>query len=220
MGLFHRFKKENKRPEKQLTQTKLNNVSMSIEQYETEDGKSCYLLDCYDPNAYMKQLYDVTRLIIEQTPETLPSGNKVYCAQVSWYGRSDYDSLDGTSQYGRKYDLENIRLQVDLEKLMYDSEYQSAVMTRLLSAKRVERYLKQGLEENPKYKCGNYVGYIDMNLNGEYAKFFDTEIGREVHNLPEQVELRRRYIEQLENDKAARNNQRRAEIERLNREME
>ncbi len=221
MGLFNRFKKENKKtPAEELTQTDFSNISMQIEQYENEDGKPCYLLDYYDPNSYMKQLYDITRLIIEQTPETLPSGNQVYCAQVSWYGISDCEYLDGNEKYGRKYDMKNIRLQVDLEKLMYDVKYQSAVMKELLSSKRVERYLKQGLEENPQYQCGNYVGYIDRKQSGEYGKFFDATVGREVHNLPEQKVLRRRYREQLEKDKVARNNKRRAEIERLNREME
>ena len=221
MGLFDKFKKKKEEPTPMQSQEEKDNMAIPVRQYMDKNEKKYCQLDYYSLSPEIKrQMYDSTRLIVDQNPEFLPSGHKVYNAKVSWYGIYDCEYIVDGEDIGRKSDMENIRLELDMDKFMNDREYQDVLMTKLLSKNRVMRYKEQGLQDNPEHQCGNYIGYVDRNENGNYIKKFDLGIGEEVHALPEQVNRRQRYKEKLEKDKQARNAERERKIKELQDAME
>ncbi len=221
MGLFDKFKKKKEEPTPIQSQEEKDNMAIPVMQYIGKDAKTYCQLDYYSLSPEIRrQMYDTTRLIVDQNPEFLPSGHKVYNAKVSWYGIDDCEYIVDGEDIGRKSDMESIRIGLDMEKFMNDREYQDVLMTELLSKNRVMRYKEQGLQDNSEHQCGNYIGYVDRNENGKYIKKFNLGIGEEVHALPEQVNRRQRYREKLEADKQARNAERERRIRKLQEEME
>lgn len=185
----------------------------------TNDGR--LQIDFYDMQADFKQFYDTTRLIVSD--ETLNLANQEVCnCMVSWYGRDDCQMLDETTgkfEIQSAKDYKDILAQIDINLLKSDSNYCNKVMKSLLNKKRVENYLEAGLEENPEHLCGNYVGGIRKNERG-YEKFFSTEVGKASHRSDLMVNKRHKHKEELEAKMQRAIYDKKAQIEKLNKEID
>lgn len=117
-----------------------------------------------------------------------------------WTWKLDKEILDQINDIH----AHNILVQFDIQKLLTDQKYYRYFMEELLDETRVMKYLQAGLEEEPKQKCGDYIGYIDYNEKGKLDKYFDVELGKQCHNLKASERTKRRELE----------------IERLKRERE
>ena len=110
-------------------------------------------------------------------------------------------------------------LELDLELLENDINYCNMVMKKLLDKERVEKYLENGLEETPKQPCGKYVGGVKKTENG-YTKFFSTTVGQASHNSELMVNRRKEHREMLERKKQKDIENKRAQIAKLQREID
>ena len=221
MGLFDIFKKKEK-PKEQKVQAKESLIEAHLK--KGKDGLDYLECEYWDKNADLKKFYDTTKLIICTMPETLPSGRTVYNARVAHYAINDPIHLDNEgNDIGRRNQFTRIRLGMDFVKLLNDQEYQKELMNRLLDKKRIQRYINAGLQDHPSEQpsCGNYVGYIDINPEtGKYGKMFNTVVGEEVHNLPEQVKAREEYKELQEKAKEKRISELEAKRAELNKQID
>ncbi len=141
--------------------------------------------------------YDSTRLIIEPYEKVIKN-QTIYKCKISWFNSDDSVKFpkdkNGRSKYDEK-NSSNIMVQFDLEKLITDKKYYKFFMENLLKKDRVLKYLEYGMQEEPKIKCGDYVGYIDYNKEGKLKRYFDEEIGEACHNLPSKKRERKHKIE-------------------------
>lgn len=153
-----------------------------------KEGKT--QVDYTDTQSKHAHLYDTTRIIIDYV-----QGNLAKC-RVSWYGRDDAVMLDGIgNEISRATDYSKIITKIDFELLQRDPNYVQSLMCKLLDRNRVDKYLERGLQDNPDNPCGNYIGSIEKREDG-YIKFFDSNIGLQIHNSPEMRNKRQDYKEQ------------------------
>lgn len=181
----------------------------------TQNG--LWQLDYYDGNADFKDFYDTTRLVINPNP-VLVCNQWVYNCMVSWYGQSDcslFNQSTGEYESIRATEYNNISAQIDLNLLQTDKNYYDCLMKGLLNKKRVEKYLNNGLEENPDLPCGEYVGGIARTSQGYYKRAFSPDIGNECHNSPLMVNKRQHHREMLEASRQKAIQAKRDEISRL-----
>lgn len=227
MGLFKNIKEklqgqERKKEEsiQMQNQEEKDNEAIPVKSYIGKDGKFYLQLDYYslDPEV-RKQIYDTTRLIVDMNPESLQSANNVYNAKVSWYGMYDCEYIVDGKETGRKADMKSIRLRLDIQKFMNDRDYQNALVTQLLSRRRVTGYKEQELLENPEHQCGNYIGHIVMDKDGNYFKRVEETIGKEIYDLPEEVNIRQRYKEAQEVARQRRIAEKEEQIKKLQDEI-
>ena len=153
MGLFDRFKKSKKEDTQVSTEQQL---PFEVEFNTTTDGK--LQVDFYDKQADFKQFYDTTRLIVN--PVSINMGeNQVLNGAVSWYGHDDaiyIDNYGNEMKVGRRNEYRGVLTQIDLNLLQTDANYCYMVMKNLLNKERVEKYLSQGLEDNPQMPWWSY----------------------------------------------------------------
>ena len=211
MGLFNKFKKE-KNENIQEKQTLPCQLASSI----TADGK--LQLDFYDARADFKQFYDTTRLILNKQVQV---NNTILTeAFISYYSDNDAVVLNNDGQeFGRRVQYKKILMDVDTNLLQRDNNYCDYVMKALLNEKRVNEYLERGLQENSEQPCGNYVGGVRTTDNG-YKKVFDPVVGKMVHESLEMKQKREKNRARQEQIKQEGIDRRKAEIERLQQEIE
>lgn len=185
----------------------------------TQDGR--LQVEFYDNQPDFKQFYGVTRLIINQVPLNM-GGESVYNCIVSWYGISDchiFNRATGRMDSPRASEYKGVLAQIDLDLLQNDPQYCETVMKGLLNKKRVERYLEQGLQENPGQPCGKYIGGVAKKETG-YNKFFKRAIGVASHYSPHMINKRQKYREKLEAGREAKIASKQAEIARIQAEID
>lgn len=212
MGFFDKFKKKEEIEEQQEEK-----LPYDIKYSVTQDGR--LQVDFRELQANFRQFYDTTRLIVGGNT-SIVNGKQIESALISWYGSSDAVMLDGSGrECGRRVDYEQISLGVNIEQLQRDPNYCISVMKGLLNKERVDRYMEAGLQEKPAMECGNYVGEIGVK-DGRYTKIFQQDIGQAVHNSNYMKSKRYERTMRLEETKQRNIEQKRAEIDRLNQEIE
>jgi len=217
MGLFNKLflKKEsieNNKP--QIAEQPPFDIEYEI----ISDGR--LKVEFYDRNPEFKNFYDTTRLIINTTPLNLEN-HRIYNCSVSWYGENDavmFNRENGREE-GRRADYRGVLAELDLSLLQNDPDYCNVLMKDLLDKKRVEKYLEEGLQENPQNPCGKYIGGVKQTENG-YRKFFSSVVGRASHNSELMVERRRALRERQERARQEAIKNKEAQIQKLQREIE
>ena len=228
MGLFDKFLHKNTEA-KENTNSVTRPVSIpplpvlnQVQQIKNKNGRLYYQLEYYDRTAPYKQMYDTTRIIVDAVP-TMIAGHPTYSAKVSWYGQNDAVYLD--PQYGdtgRRNQFTDVKLGLDVNKFFSDPQYQDVLMRQLLEKKRVERYIGEGLKDNPAQPCGNYIGYVGYSIqsnSNEYKTLFSGSVGHEVHSneMLTKREKHKQYQEEQRQEMIAR---KQAEIDRLQKEID
>ena len=178
-------------------------------------------VEFHDTTANFKQIYDITRLLINKRP-LIMSGKEVYNCLVSWYGSEDcqiFNEKSGSFESPRSIEYRNILAQIDLNLLQNDPDYCKIVMQNLLNIERVEKYLDMGLEETPERPCGKYIGGV-MKFGNQYKKFFSEAIGKASHNSETMITKRKRHIERIEYAKKMAIEKKKAEIAKLQTEID
>lgn len=216
MGIFsNMFKSKDKQTSEPIRPTPVNQTNQNMATFLRDDSGNI-IVEYYDPVTTAREFYDTTKLVIAPNPVEI-DGEKVYSAEVAWYGENDCFMLDENGEnMGRRSDFKSIKLEIDTDKLYSDPMYQKVLMTQLLSRNRVNRYLQIGMEENPEHPCGNYVGRVSEN----YGKQFNPRIGKAVHNSPEMVEKRRIEAERKEEARQAQIAKKQEEMKRLQEEID
>ena len=170
-------------------------------------------VDFWDKKAKFQQFYDTTRLIVHRKPLNV-QGIRVYECDVSWYGHFDCHMTNPTTgefESPRAQNYVDILTDIDLELLQKDTEYCNMVMRGLLEQKRVEKYIKTGLQEITAQPCGKYIGGV-INSAGVYRETFSTVVGYASHNSKEMIIKRKENkINEIE--------YRRSQIEKPRREI-
>lgn len=187
------------------------------------DLESGITFDYYLSEPSFKRFYDTVCL---QIPDTQPIfdifGTKVYNALVSWYGSNDAVPINipGLHHSLRRRDTKSIQLGLDFSKLS-DSKYLKTLFNLLLDQNRVEQYLNNGLQENPKVPCGNYIGQLCyIPEEGIYKKQFDMHIGEISHKSTPQVERRKQHQLKLEERKLNSIKEKQDQIAKLQQEID
>lgn len=222
MGLFDRFKKKDtqKVEEATIRTSSPNQAPFDIEYGQSSDGR--YLqVEFHDNRADFKKFYDITRLIVDRQPLDI-AGHPVHNCAVSWYGSEDCQMFDeklGAFESQRAHEYRGVLAEIDLNLLQSDPNYCSMVMKSLLDKQRVERYLETGLQEEPKMPCGKYIGGVRQTENG-YGKFFSTVVGRVSHLSDLMVNRRKEHRAALEARKLQAIEAKKAQIEKLQSELQ
>lgn len=221
MGFFDRFKKN----DKQNIENAVNNRQLVAQlpfdvEYSTLSNGNLQVV-FYGKDLDFKKFYDTTRLIVGKQPLNI-EGHQVYNCAVSWYGRSDcqmFDEKTGKFDSLRAQEYRGVLAEIDLELLQSDPNYCKILMEGLLDKQRVERYLESGLKETPEQPCGKYIGGIRQTEKG-YGKFFSTIVGRASHNSELMVNRRQEHREMLERQKQKAIADKKAQIEKLQNELD
>ena len=214
MGLLDIFKKKEKNNneiiENKAEQPKQDDYKISL---MLENGS--LKVEFYERQPKFGQFYDTTRLIIDRMNE-----QDLADCRVSWYGEDDSIVLDKHgNDLGRREAYKNILTHIDIELLQKDKNYTKALMKDLLNQSRVLQYLQEGLKDNPERPCGKYVGSI-QNIDGQYRKIFDPNLGQMSHNSPEMVDKRQKYQEMMQESRNRKIERKRNEINRINGEID
>lgn len=175
----------NNRPVKEespyeVSYTADENGNLQIEFYNKEKGNDDY--------------YDTTRLVASGKPLNI-EGHKIHNCAVSWYENDERQIINkktGKLDYINAQQYKGVLAEIDLDLLLVDKDYCNKVMRDLLNKKRVEKYLTDGLEEEPDIPCGKYVGGI-MKTEKGYKKFFSKEVGIASHNSISMKKSREEY---------------------------
>lgn len=166
-----------------------------------------------------------TILFIDTNPIII-DGEKVFRCNVNYYNIFE-DTLmlrtDGTIDFEEMHkrganNTYDILVQIDINRLFKDEKYYNFFMEELLKENRVIKYLEAGLQEKPARKCGNYIGYIEYDKQGNLNKYFDIELGKKCHNLKENIEKRRIYKDSIKNIYKSGITELEQQIERLKKE--
>lgn len=212
MGLLDMLKK--KSPEMK-NETQKPRKEYEIEYSTTKDGR--LQIDFCDNRAKVGQLYDSTRLVVGNKPVMLADQEVQNCL-VSWYNQDDtVFAGEGESLNAKSY--KGVLAQINPELLKTDEQYCMAVMKNLLEINRVNKYLEDGLKENPQIPCGKYIGGITRTDEG-YRKFFSMLVGQASHNSELMVNRRREFRESIEAKKQAEIAKRKAQIQKLQSEID
>ena len=201
MGFFDKFKKTELSTANQENKKEMQN-EVDVPVTITEDGK--IQVELYENEPKPGQFYNVTRLILDGKTKTI-EGQKVCQGLVSWYGENDgviEDKKTGKLIRPREVAYKKILFQIDEKNFLNDPQYRYDVMKSLLNQSRVNRYLNEGLRDDSRKPCGNYIGGIYPG-DGMY-KFFSPDIGKAVHNSDEMKALRARYKEEAAKVNAGR----------------
>ena len=229
MGLFSRKNKEDKRKDTTLS-SQMNTQSNSVSEYDPQVNYTTrgLELDYIEQEPKFGQFYDTTKLIVEGRNINFPDSN-VYDCCVSWYGQDDcqlFDKKSGKFVSPRSENFESVLVQLDLHLLETDPIYKKRIITLLLNEARVKRYLDAGMmapDEIAKAQadgndsialCGRYIGGM-AGKGKNYQKFFDPEIGKKAHNLPDMIEKRQKSREMKEIAKQKKIAELRAQIDDL-----
>lgn len=160
---MYTFNKKNNYPNYTQPETELE-----LNEFYYYNNKPAYLFDFTDNNymhRYPERNYSKTRLIVEKQPKNL-EGYQVYTAHVSWYRGDDNENLQTGFSYARDTATE-ITIELDIDALKNNREYQRVLFTELLYQKRVDEHIQAGLENRningKNYTCGNYVGNVHLN---------------------------------------------------------
>ena len=223
MGFFSRFMNKGKKDiaqEHHYPNTDINRPPYEVSSEYTPEG---YLqVEVRENYPKDDQFYDITRLIIQGSPVIMTSDRiPVLNCLVSHYGSSDCILIgsDGR-EYGRRSDYRHVLAEFDVNLLLKDKTYAYSVLVGLLNKSRVDRYLNDGMKDNPKHPCGIYVGGINPSTR---VKYFDPNVGRESHYSPKMQDKRARAkeaaIERMK-DEYQRNQMRIAELQERNKQLE
>ena len=124
---------------------------------------------------------------------------------------------------GRRNQFTDVKLGLDVNKFFSDPQYQDVLMRQLLEKKRVERYIGEGLKDNPAQPCGNYIGYVGYSIqsnSNEYKKIFSGSVGHEVHYSNEMLTKREKHKQYQEEQRQEMIARKQAEIDRLQKEID
>lgn len=174
-----------------------------------QTSKGYLQIEFYDNNPDFWQFYDITKLIVDRQPLNI-KGRQVYNCAVSWYRR------DACIMFDEK--LTEVLAEIVLELLQSDPNYCYSIMKNLLNKQRVEIYLERGLQETPFISCGKYIGGIKSPEKG-YNKFFCIDVGLASHNSELMINRRQEHRQMLEAQEQRNIAYKKAEIERLQREI-
>ena len=212
MGLLDMFKKKSPEMERK---TQKPQKEYEIEYSTTTDGR--LQIDFYDNKIKVGQLYDSTRLVVGNRPVVL-ANQEVQNWLVSWYNRDDAVFVgEGESLSAKAY--KGILAQIDPALLEVDEKYCVTVMRNLLEQNRINKYLEEGLKENPERPCGKYIGGVKETEEG-YKKIFSMIVGQASHNSELMVNRRRELRESIEAKKQAEIAKRKAQIQKLQSEID
>ena len=194
MGLFDRFLNKGKKQTSQAPQShQPKSPATRGEPYEVthEYTPEGYLkVELYENYPKKGRFYDVTRLIIKG-PVYMPTSQiTVLNCLVSHYGSEDVVLFGSYS--GRRDDYSHILAEFNTDLLLTDKTYAYSVLVGLMNEARVERYLKDGMEESPKHPCGIYIGGINPSTR---VKYFNPAVGMESHDSPEMKDKRKKARE-------------------------
>lgn len=218
MGLLDIFKKKEQINEQIETVTQEQTLPYDINLKVNEEGK--LQVDFHDKRPDFKEFYDTTRLIIDSQRTDMGSIPLKEC-RVSWYGESDMIMIDRETgeEISRRTDYKDILTDIDIGLLQTDYNYCVSVMKNLVNQKRVEKYLNDGLKENPEVPCGKYIGGIRNNQN-KYEKYFDQIAGQKSHNSNEMIDKRNKYRELQEIRRQQQIKMKREEMAKLQSEID
>lgn len=220
MGFFDKFKKHSKENVSTLANSQqITQLPFDVKYNQFSNGN--LQIEFYDKDSDFKKFYDTTRLIIDRQPLNI-EGHQVYNCAVSWYGQNDCQMLnERTGEFDslNAQDYRGVLLEIDLELLQTDPNYCNIVMNGLLDKQRVERYLESGLQETPEQPCGKYIGGVIQTDIG-YGKFFSTVVGMASHNSDLMINRRQEYREMIEAQKQKAIADKRAEIRKLQSELD
>ena len=227
MGLFDIFKKvkqkenkeQNEQNEQIYKQEQQNEPQLPFEVFFSSNPNGTMQVDFYDKHPSAKQFYDTTRLVVDPRPMIM-GNSEVLNAAVSWYGKNDAIVLDNSgNESGRRTIYRGILTQIDLNLLQTDANYCQIVMKDLLSQERVEKYLNQGMEENPEKPCGKYIGGVEK-LQNVNVKFFDIAVGRESHYSDIMIRRRQEKAQRQEIERQKQINSKQEQIRKLQEEID
>lgn len=203
MGLFDFLKKGKKQEQIQPAMPRqMQERQDRIETYLTEEGRKVF--EFFDSKARPGQMYDSTRVVIDQAPKVI-EGDMVYDCFVSWFGEGDTVFFE--EGRGRQDQYEHVIAGINPGLMETDPEYLKFVMQGLFGKARVERYLETALmseeeiQETQKeeiartghdhtWACGRYIGKVERNAKGELVKKFNAEVGSIMHNTAEMKSAR------------------------------
>lgn len=185
MGIFDFLKKKPTSPQSHVVPEYIKQFEIPFELAYLSDGlQMIYHNEEYNPN----QLYDTTKLILYTlrpifVNDTDGVSHTLFHGKVSYYNGTDAARLheDGSCLIESSVDYRDIVIEgFDLEKLKTDFQYAHAFFTQFLDENRVEKYIQYGLQDDPEYPCGIYIGGISPK-NGKY---FSRDIGYYCHHSP------------------------------------
>ncbi len=177
LDLFKRNKNNIKVNENTKLNEEYNNQRQDIQIIMPVDGGKKIEIEYYDPDIKYGQFYDTTRIIIDKAGKTLGTSTVRECL-ISWYNEDDTIYSD----YNSREDYEKILVSLDVDKMVSDERYCSFAMRQLLNRKRVVEYLQRGKSsEKQEIPCGNYVGGVKEDTEGNLKKVFDVNAGKESH---------------------------------------
>lgn len=175
-----------------------NQFPYSISYSTTKDGKLQVDFIDYSKKPF-DQFYDTTRLIVDaNNPLINRDYTALYDCAVSHYGQDDAVYLDGNKEFGRKNQYKDVQAEFNLALLQTDPTYCAFVMKALLNEKRLDKYLNDGLKNNPKIPCGNYVGAVLWTEQG-YKKFFREDDGISSHFSEKMISKRLELMKRRQN---------------------
>lgn len=217
MGLLDMLKKKEKPQETEQIMHQKQELPYDIDFKVNEEGK--LQIDFFDKRAEFRQFYDTTRLIIDNEITNMGETPIKQC-RVSWYEKDGAIMFDRNGKdISRRAQYKDILADIDIRLLQTDSNYCTAVMKNLLNRTRVEKYMQDGLKEQPDVMCGNYVGGIKL-IENQYKKYFDIQVGKASHNSLEMMNRRKRYRESQEIAKQQQIRERQEKIQKLQSEID
>lgn len=215
MGLFDIFRKKEAKEETKNKKDK----DYDVKYLETDEGR--LQVDFYDKARKLGQLYDTTRLVIDNKSINL-ADQEVQNCMVSWYNQDDivFFNTNKQNESRNAKDYTGVLAQIDSELLKNDEEYCKAVMMGLLNKARVTRYIQEGLNDDiPERPCGNYIGGIQKTEKG-YTKIFSLSVGKAAHNSDQMVKRRKEHRAKVEQRKQKAIAEKKALIQQLQNEID
>lgn len=224
MGILNKFKKP---PVEQTPKSNdIIEVAPNIIIRKTTDERVQIVY--YNNIAQEGKQYDTTLLTLSQNAYNL-GGERVYDAVVAWCGKDDCIRDPETAEiYGTRNDYQNIYVGIDDVQNLRDPNYCTLLMNNLLAKDRVEKYVENGLKDNP-YEiyqhnraigpCGRYVGGVRVN-NGICEKHFSPIAGRFAHELPEMLEKRAQIKMRAEQERQEKIRYKKEMIKKLEQEID
>ena len=189
MGLFDFLKKKNNEDYKEFNSA---DEHYSISVCRLEDGVIKVNFITNKAEEIFRQQYDSMELLIMGDSSAIEDKSVKDC-KVSWYGMDDAIEIDEHGrELSRRTRYKHVLAEIDTDLIETDNEYGIMVMNGLLRKNRVERYLRDGLNENPETPCGEYVGGV-RRIGNEYKKVFDIKVGEKAHNLDTMKEKREKW---------------------------
>lgn len=160
------------------------------------------------------KLHDQMELRVYLSKSEIVRNQRLYNCKIRYKNSHDMEYIDKKmNEEIFENESHNILVGIDLKRLNASKEYREMLLENLLDENRVKNLLENGCKENPQRPCGNYVGRVIEKSEGEYAKAFDIEVGKEVHYGKIGTEMREKM-------KSQEDIQRQNEIKRLKEDIE